>query len=195
LVVTDNEVDDILRSTDLLGERWQRASSKERELEPIDQELEKRRKQIDGRLKASRTKKVSLGLISLAAQFGLSPAEIDVLLIAIAPELEPRYETLYSYLQNDVTRKHPSVNLALDLVCRSEREKFKARQIFFSESPLFYHGILELADESQDRQPSILRKFLKADETVVRFLLKPSTERSVSRPNRGSTRLSLIMRF
>jgi hypothetical protein len=110
-------------------------------------------------------------LLNLAAQFELSQAEVDILLVALAPELEPRYETLYSYLQNDVTRKHPSVNLALNLICRSEREKLKARGIFSPESPLLSHCILDLADESQDRQPSLLRKFLKIDETIVRFLL------------------------
>jgi SpoVK/Ycf46/Vps4 family AAA+-type ATPase len=171
LVVTENEVDDILRTADLLGEPWERAGAKETELAPIDKELEKRRKQIDGRVKATRGKKVQLALLNLAGQFDLSPAEIDILLVALAPELEPRYETLYSYLQNDVTRKHPSVNLALNLICRSEREKLKARNIFSSESSLFYNCILDLVEESQDRQPSLLRKFLKIDETIVRFLL------------------------
>jgi hypothetical protein len=171
LVVTENEVDDILRTTDLMGEPWERAGAKEAELTQIDKELEKRRKQIDGRVKASRGKKVQLGLLNLAAQFDLSQAEVDILLVALAPELEPRYETLYSYLQNDVTRKHPSVNLALNLICRSEREKLKARNIFSSESSLLFHCIFDLVEESQDRQPSLLRKFLKIDETIVRFLL------------------------
>jgi len=171
LVVTENEVDDILRTTDLMGEPWERAGAKETELAPIDKELDKKRNQIDGRVKATRGKKVQLALLNLAGQFDLSQAEVDILLVALAPELEPRYETLYSYLQNDVTRKHPSVNLALNLICRSEREKLKARGIFSPESPLLSHCILDLADESQDRQPSLLRKFLKIDETIVRFLL------------------------
>jgi SpoVK/Ycf46/Vps4 family AAA+-type ATPase len=171
LVVTENEVDDILRTTDLLGEPWEQAKAKEAELTPIDKELEKRRKQIDARIKASRDKKVQLALPSLASQFDLSQAEVDILLVALAPELEPRYETLYSFLQNDVTRKHPSVNLTLNLICHSEREKLNARGIFSSESPLLYHCLLDLANESQDSQPSLLRKFLKIDETIVRYLL------------------------
>jgi hypothetical protein len=171
LVVTENEIDDILRTKDLLGERWERAEAKKTELTRIDQELDKRRKEIDVRVKASRGKKIHLALVSLTAQFNLSQAEVDALLVALVPELEPRYETLYAYLQNDVTRKHPSVNLALNLVCRSEREKLNARSIFSLWAPLLYHGILELGDESQDRQPSLLRKFLKVDETIVRFLL------------------------
>jgi ATPase family associated with various cellular activities (AAA) len=171
LVVTENEIDDILRTKDLLGEPWERAKAKEPELTRIDKELDKRRKQIDARVKPGRGKRLRLALLSLAAQFELSQAEVDILLVALAPELEPRYETLYAYLQNDVTRKHPSVNLALNLICRSAREKLDARNIFSPWGPLVHNSILELADESQDRQPSLLRKFLKLDETVVRFLL------------------------
>jgi SpoVK/Ycf46/Vps4 family AAA+-type ATPase len=171
LVVTENEIDDILQTKGLLGEPWKRAEAKEPELTRIDKELDKRRKQIDVRVKPGRGKRLRLALLSLAAQFELSQAEVDVLLVALAPELEPRYETLYAYLQNDVTRKHPSVNLALNLICRSEREKLDARNLFSPGAPLIKNSIVELAEESQDRQPSLLRKFLKLDETIVRFLL------------------------
>jgi hypothetical protein len=171
LVVTENEIDDILRTKDLLGEPWERAAAKEPELTRIDKELNKRRKQIDTRVKPGRGKRLRLSLLALAAQFELSQAEVDIVLVALAPELEPRYETLYAYLQNDVTRKHPSVNLALNLICRSEREKLDARSLFSPWAPLIKHSVLELAEESQDRQPSLLRKFLKLDETIVRFLL------------------------
>jgi hypothetical protein len=169
LVVTENEVDGILQAKALWGERWERAEAKQADLTLIDQELEKRRKDIDAR--TSRGKKAPLALPSLAAQFSLSPPEVEILLVALAPELEPRYDTLYAYLQNDVTRRHPSVDLALNLISRSEQEKLDARSYFSPWAPLIYNSILDLADESQDRQPSLLRRFLKVDETVVRFLL------------------------
>jgi hypothetical protein len=171
LVVTENEIDDILCAKDLVNERWERARAREPELGRIDNELDKRRQEIDSRVKASWEKGVYLTLPSLAAQFALSQAEVDILLVALAPALEPQYEMLYSYLQNDVTRKHPSVNLALNLICRSEREKLNAREIFCASAPLAYHCILDLGEESQDRHPSLLRKYLKIDEPVVRFLL------------------------
>ena len=41
--------------------------------------------------------------------FGLSPFELDALLVTLAPALDLRYERLYGYLQDDVTRKRPSV--------------------------------------------------------------------------------------
>ncbi len=52
----------------------------------------------------------------LAATFELSPLEEDLLFIAAAPELDLKYETLYGYLNNDVTRKWPTASLAVRLV-------------------------------------------------------------------------------
>src|SRR5262245_33668587 len=51
---------------------------------------------------------VHLALPHLAQLFNLTPFEIDTLLICMAPELDLKYEKLYGYLQNDVTRKRPS---------------------------------------------------------------------------------------
>src|ERR1700712_2872162 len=42
-------------------------------------------------------------LSRLQTVFGLSAFERDVVLIALAPELELRFEKLYAYLQDDVT--------------------------------------------------------------------------------------------
>ena len=180
LVVTENEIDDLIGTKDLLGDPWEQNEATAPQLAQIDKELDKRRKQIDSRLKPGRGKRPRLSLLTLAAQFDLSQAEVDILLVALAPELEPRYETLYAYLQNDVTRKHPSVNLALNLICRTEREKIGARRLFSSSAPLLYNWIVELADESQDRQPSLLRKFIKLDDSVVRFLLDEPSRSSGS---------------
>ena len=38
-------------------------------------------------------------------------------MIALAPEIDLRYERLYAYLHDDVSRRHPSVDLALNLDC------------------------------------------------------------------------------
>src|SRR5262249_27334035 len=63
----------------------------------------------------------------LAEAYGLSQFDLDVLLIAIAPELDLRYERLYAYLQDDVTRRRPSVDLALNLLCASAADKLERR--------------------------------------------------------------------
>jgi SpoVK/Ycf46/Vps4 family AAA+-type ATPase len=90
----------------------------------------------------------------------------------MAPELEPRYETLYAYLQDDVTRKRPSVDLALNLICRSEREKLLARRFLTPGARLIQFHMVELLEEPHDRQATLLRKFLKIEDSLLRFLLE-----------------------
>src|SRR5258707_5745451 len=63
-------------------------------------------------------------LARVATLFGLLEFERDVLLLAIAPELDLRYEVFYSYMNNDVTRKRPTCDLALRLLCVSKEERW-----------------------------------------------------------------------
>lgn len=172
LVITDENIDNMLGSVDFLGDIWKMDDEARRTVASIDEELENRQATIRERMQASDKAGQKLTLAHLAASCGLSPAEVDVLLIALAPELEPRYETLYAYLQNDVTRKRPSVDLGLNLICRTEQEKLNARDIFSPDSALPYFNIVELHEEPYDRHPTLLRRFLKMNEAVSRFLLE-----------------------
>ncbi len=111
----------------------------------------------------------------LGRAFGLTAFDIDVLLVAIAPELDLRYERLFAYLQDDVTRRRPSVDVALNLLCHSARERLDARSRFAADGPLLAHGLLELLEEpNQPRQP-LLARAMKPDEQIVRFVIGEST--------------------
>ncbi len=68
---------------------------------------------------AAQQQAVRLPLQELAATFQLDSFDLDALLICLAPALDLRYERLYAYLQDDVTRKQASVNLILDLSGRT----------------------------------------------------------------------------
>ena len=171
LVISEPEIEALVQAKDFFGERWRRQEASHEELSRIDQQLDAMRQEIDERRKLTAEAGTWLALPSLSRRFNLSPAEVDILMLAVAAELEPNYETLYAYLQNDVTRKRPSVNLALNLICRSEREKLDARAVFAPTSALFASSLMELADEPHDRQPPLLRRYLRMDEPVVAFLL------------------------
>ncbi len=170
IVISEPDIDEMLRGSDFFGEHWRRESAESENVKPIDQQLATLRSAIDARRTASQQEGTRLALAHLAQQFALSEAEVDLVLIALAPELEPRYETLYAYLQDDVTRKRPSVNLALNLICRSEREKLFARRLLSPGAPLLHFQLLQLEDELQDRSPLFARRFLKLADPVVRFL-------------------------
>jgi len=172
LVISEENVDRMLDSVDFLGDIWKLDPTEANIVSRIDRELETRQESIRERMEATSHAGRRLALPHLAATCALSPAEVDVLLIALAPELEPRYETLYAYLQNDVTRKGPSKDLCLNLICRTEQEKIQARRIFSPDGPLLYFHLIELHEESFDRNPSRLRCFVRMDDTVTRFLLE-----------------------
>lgn len=107
----------------------------------------------------------------LAHAFGLSSFDVDLILIALAPELDLRYERLYAYLQDDVTRKRPSVDLALNLLCPSAEAKLKRRGHFAVEAPLIRHGLLHLIPDPNQLRPPLLAYYLKLDEQIVHLLL------------------------
>jgi AAA+ superfamily predicted ATPase len=172
LVISENEIDELLESGEFLQQYWRKQDKSHDKLEALDEKVSEVRKSIDERRDLTARTGRSLTLPRLAELFRLSAAEVDLLLLAMAPELEPRYETLYAYLQDDVTRKRPSVDLALNLICRSEREKVIARRLLAPGAPLIHFRMLELIEEQHDREPTLLRKFLKVEDSLLRFLLE-----------------------
>jgi ATP-dependent 26S proteasome regulatory subunit len=125
-----------------------------------------------------------LRLAQLASRFGLSRFVLDVLVIALAPEIDLRYERLYAYLHDDVTRKRPSVDLALHLACRSLAARIAARAAFDGAAPLVHHRLVHvLADPAQ---PPLLARSLKVDDRVIDWLhgsdrLEPTLARHAHR--------------
>jgi AAA+ superfamily predicted ATPase len=109
----------------------------------------------------------------LVDAFSLTPFDLDLMLIALAPELDLRYERLYAYLQDDVTRRRPSVDLALNLLCTSAEARLARRAHFATSAPLIRHGLLHLLPDPNQAQPPLLAHFLKLDEQIVRLLIGP----------------------
>jgi hypothetical protein len=103
--------------------------------------------------------------------FSLGSFDAAAVAIALAPEIDLRYERVYSFLQNDVTRKRPSVDLVLNLLCSSAEERLMRRRHFAPNAPLLRHGILTLLADSNSSCPPLLAHAMKLDEGVVQFLL------------------------
>jgi SpoVK/Ycf46/Vps4 family AAA+-type ATPase len=103
-----------------------------------------------------------LPLPRLAREFALTPAQTDFLLIALAPDFDLKYETLYAYLNNDVTRKWPTVDLALRLTSRAEP--------LLPDSALFENGLLQSAAPAPDRS-AWLAAALRPAPPVAPFVL------------------------
>lgn len=107
----------------------------------------------------------------LVQSFSLAPFDIAVLLIALTPELDLKYERLYAYLQDDVTKKRPSVDLVLNLLCSCGLEKIQQRCRFSHDAPLIRQGLVQLFSDPAQIQPSLLAHYLKLDEQISAYLL------------------------
>jgi hypothetical protein len=135
-------------------------------------ELERLSAEIDLRRRASERAGIGLGLPRLGRRFGLSPLELDAVVVCLAPELRRAYDRLYAYLQDDITRQRPSVDLVLDLLCATERERWAARATFGPQAPLLRAGILRAADDPQSPSGSSgLARFLALEPHITQFLL------------------------
>lgn len=104
--------------------------------------------------------------------FGLSDFDLGILAIALAPELDRRYERLYAYLQDDVRCKRPTVDLCLNLLCCSSVEKLTRRSHFTAQSPLIRQGLLYLIPDPSQPDSPLLAQAIKLDPQVIHLLLQ-----------------------
>lgn len=122
---------------------------------------------IQKRLNLSSEKGVFLPLTYLSRVFGLTPFEDKCVVISLAVELDRKYEKLYAFLNDDVTCKNPTVDLAMKLLCATPEEKLTARMSFTPGSNLCRY----LLKEEESTGSSLLLKALRLDDRIMRFLL------------------------
>src|SRR5262249_30595497 len=94
-----------------------------------------------------------------------------VLILCAAAEVNLHFEILFSYAQNDVTKKRPTVDLIMRLFCEGRAENLRCRFLFSSDSPLFRHSLIRFVEEPEERQGSFLTRSVKTEERIVTFLL------------------------
>src|SRR6266496_5109767 len=105
----------------------------------------------------------------LAGEFSLSETEQDILLLALAPELDLKYETLYGYLNNDVTRKWPTNDLTLRVLALDDDQKTSIRRCLTIEATLFSSGLLRPVTQTPER-PSWLSSGFSVTPSVSHCL-------------------------
>jgi hypothetical protein len=92
-------------------------------------------------------------LAGLMRLFRLTQLERDILLVAAAPEFEPRYQTLYAWLQNDATRRHPTAGFALGLLCHDAEERWNSLRCFDGNRDLLSNRLIRVVEDPHDRDP------------------------------------------
>ena len=161
LYISDEEIDRLLHS----DEGWTEGQVASRE------QAGALRNEIDARIADTAGTPTRLRLSHLCSVFGLNPLERDLVLLALAPEVDLRYQRLFAYLQDDVSRKRPTLDLGLRLFCSNIDERIEARALLAESAPLVAMCLLELQEDPQERAAPLLERYLRLDDRVADFLL------------------------
>ena len=107
-----------------------------------------------------------LRLRRLAGAFDLTDLDTELLLVALAPDLDPRFERLYGYLNDDVSRRRASIGLALEL-CGALGPASGGRSRLGPGAPLVDSGLVVVEDPDRP----FLTRSLRVPDRVAAHLL------------------------
>ena len=165
LYISEEQIDTLLGYE--LGGLWPHTNGQMEGMEQWQPLLAQARNLWQARTKASD----GLLLSRLIQIFDLIPAEVDILLVALAPEIDPRYERLFAYLQDDVTKRRPAVDLVLNLLTDSFDQKLQMRRLVTDEARLVKSKLLIRHSDSNSRETSLLSQVIRPAARVVEHLL------------------------
>jgi winged helix domain-containing protein/ATPase family protein associated with various cellular activities (AAA) len=123
---------------------------------------------LDRNAAAAEAAGASIRLRDLARAFALDPQDVELFLVALAPDLDPRFERLYGYLHDDVSRRRASVGLALELGAGARRATDTAARARLGPlAPLVRTGLLLVEDPDRP----LLTRALRVPDRVIAHLL------------------------
>jgi len=118
------------------------------------------------------------------AGLALTPFDTELLVIAMAPDLDPRFERVYGYLHDDVTRRRASIGLALELA-GSDPTDAMARARLTAGAPLLARHLVVVEDDDRP----VLTRSLRVPDRVSAHLLGDDAPDAALAPYRRAARL------
>lgn len=101
-----------------------------------------------------------------AQRFSLDLVDVDLLLVAVAPDIDSRFERFYGYLHDDVSRRRASIGLALEL-CGLSAASATARRRLGAAGALVDGGLVVVDDVDRP----FLTRALRVPDRVTAHLL------------------------
>ncbi len=136
----------------------------------LDARIDASRRGLGKDLRDAERRGVSSRLVHLREAFSLGDAEYGMVVACLAADLDLRYERYFAYLQNDVSRRRPCVQLLGRLFLDQANDYAALRRIFASASSLVGARLLEMGKSGPEvgfaaREPRVA-------EGVAHFLLE-----------------------
>jgi hypothetical protein len=165
LVIADGDVDRFLNRPAGMG------SAARAEVLELAREQEKRcLAWLEERRNTSVNRGMPLRLARLVEKFGLKRTEVDAILIAVAPELDPEYGRQYAYIHDDATRRQATTDLIARLLSFSLEEALEARSRLTRNSPIFRWRLVRIEEGTSQAQFSSDQPGV-AESRVLSYLL------------------------
>jgi len=163
---TDPETDDRFRGLYISQVHVDRLLAEKSVPAAPDAGAAKARDEIEAAADAAEREGADLRLRRLARNFHLDEIDIELLLIAMAPDVEVRFERLYGYLQDDVSRRRASVGLGLEL-CGLPSSSAYARSRLAAGAPLVDECLVQV----EENERPVLTRPLRVPDRVAAHLL------------------------
>jgi ATPase family associated with various cellular activities (AAA) len=163
---TDPETDDRFRGLYISQVHVDRLLAEKSGPAAPDAGAAKARDEAEAAADAAEREGVDLRLRRLARNFHLDEIDIELLLIAMAPDVDARFERLYGYLQDDVSRRRASVGLGLEL-CGLPSSSAYARSRLAAGAPLVDEYLVQV----EENERPVLTRPLRVPDRVAAHLL------------------------
>ena len=107
----------------------------------------------------------------LAETFGLEELDIRTIVLCLAPELDLRHQRVYAYLQDDIRRTRPTVDLALDLFGTPRADRLALQHRFVPTASLARHRLVHVEPPDDDPAAPLPAHTLRLDPQIVDVLV------------------------
>ena len=136
--------------------------------EPVapDAEAQQQRDEIEAAADAAERQGADLRLRRLMRSFGLNEIDIELLLITMAPDVDARFERLYGFLQDDVSRRRASIGLGIELSGLASGNSY-ARNRLAAGAPLIDEYLILI----EEAERPFLTRSLRVPDRVTAHLL------------------------
>lgn len=116
-------------------------------------------------------KDADLPFLHLVRVFDLSVLDCYILLVALAPEVDRRYERLFAYLQDDVSQRRPTVNLMMNILGSDAPDRFAVWERLGADMPLRRFLLVDCQPDPTRVDSVFLAHSIKVDHRIVGYLL------------------------
>lgn len=134
-VISDIQADWLLAGEDYLAER--KFYNEEKGAKEVTRAMDETAGELEKQSNAMLEAGMPAALDVLTQIFGLSSFDRNILMLCLAPEIDPAFERLYAYVQDDILRKYVTFHLALSLFAADPDSELFLKHGFLPEAPLF----------------------------------------------------------